>query len=118
MKELFREQDITRVHYYKALLEEHGIPTLIRNEFLTNSGLTEIPIPEFFPALCVLEDEDYEEAVGIIRDHLHADQENADKEVACASCGETNPGNFDTCWSCGKLVSGQADEERDRESGS
>lgn len=30
MKELFREQDITRVTYYKALLEDSGIPTMIR----------------------------------------------------------------------------------------
>lgn len=111
MKELFREQDITRVHYYRAVLEEHGIATMIRNEYLTGAGLTEIPIPEFFPALCVMDDEDYEEAVAIIRDHLTAEQENADTEIACANCGETNPGNFATCWSCGKPVSGEADEE-------
>ncbi len=104
MKELFREQDITRVSYYKAVLEDHGIPTMIRNEYLTGSGLTEIPIPEFFPALCVLNDEDYARAVAVIREHLAADQENADIEIACVSCGETNPGNFVTCWSCGGPV--------------
>ena len=37
-------------NYYRSVLEDHGIPTMIRNERLTGSGLTEIPIPEFFPA--------------------------------------------------------------------
>lgn len=108
MKELFREQDITRVSYYKAILEDHGIPTMIRNEFLTMSGITEIPIPEFFPALCVMNDDDHVEAVRIIRDHLQADGEQTEEEIACASCGEINPGNFAICWSCGKPVSGEA----------
>lgn len=106
MKELFRELDITRVSYYKAVLEEHGIATMIRNEFLTASGLTEIPIPEFYPALCVMNDEDYVAAVKIIREHLTAIQENADEEIVCRGCGETNPGNFGTCWSCGNPVTG------------
>jgi len=104
MKELFREQDITRVSYYRGVLEDHGIPTMIRNEYLTGSGLTEIPIPEFFPALCVINDEDFVQAVAIIREHLTANQRNADIEIRCVSCGEKNPGNFESCWSCGSQV--------------
>ena len=111
MKELFREQDITRVSYYRSVLEDSGIPTMIRNEHLTGSGLTEIPIPEFFPALCVMNDEDYEQAVVIIREHLSANQQHADTEVTCISCGETNPGNFDICWSCGGPVASPQDTE-------
>ncbi len=113
MKELFREPDITRVSYFKAVLEEHGIPTLVRNEFLTCSGLTEIPIPEFFPALCVLNDEDYPQAVAIIREQLAANMKGADTEIACRSCGESNPGNFETCWSCGESVSALPDTGQD-----
>ena len=112
MKELFREQDITRVSYYKAVLEDGGIPTMIRNEYLTSSGLTEIPIPEFFPALCVLNDEDYVQAVAIIREHLTANQKNADIEITCISCGETNPGNFQICWSCGNSVAELQDTQQ------
>lgn len=59
MRELFREQSIIRVNFFQSLLEAEGISTLIRNEHLTASGLSEIPIPEFFPALCVMNDEDY-----------------------------------------------------------
>jgi hypothetical protein len=107
MKQLFREQYITRVSYYKTILEDLGIPTMIRNEYLTMSGITEIPIPEFFPALCVLNDDDHVEAVRIIREHLNAEQESDEEEIARASCGEINPGNFAICRSCGKPVSGE-----------
>jgi hypothetical protein len=101
MKELFRERDYTKVGYFESVLEAEGIPTIVRNKHLTMSGLTEIPIPEFFPALCVIDDEDYEPAMGIIRKHLTENSVGVEREVKCPSCGETNPGNFDVCWSCG-----------------
>ena len=101
MKELFREKDFTRVGYYQSILEAAGIPTMVRNEHLAMSGLTEIPIPEFFPALCVMRDEDYENAMEIIREQYEENLKGADTETICQSCGEANPGNFDICWSCG-----------------
>lgn len=104
MKELFREPDITRVSFFKMLLEEEGIPTIIRNEYLTMSGLSEIPIPEFFPALCVADDADYPRAVALIRDHLTTERQQTSEEWACPKCGESNPGNFEVCWSCGGSV--------------
>lgn len=100
MRELFREQDRTRVAFYQGLVEAEGIPTFIRNQHLTCSGLTEIPIPEFFPALCVMDDEDYDKAVKIIRNHLTAESPDMDIEIPCPACGEMNPGNFAQCWSC------------------
>ena len=106
MKELFRDSDLTKVTYFRNLLEGEGIATMMRNEHLQSSGLAEIPIPEFFPALCVMSDEDYERAVSIIREHVQSNQERSDEEVACAGCGEMNPGNFDICWSCGGEISG------------
>jgi hypothetical protein len=73
---------------------------------LTNSGLTGIPIPEFYPALCVMNDDDYDRAVQIIREQIIANNLRADNEIKCSACGETNPGNFDVCWSCGKELTG------------
>lgn len=101
MKELFREPDITRVSFFRMLLEEEGIPTIIRNEYLTMSGLSDIPIPEFYPALCVSEDADYPRAVGLIREHLAKERQGSREEIPCPACGESNPGNFELCWSCG-----------------
>lgn len=101
MKELFRDQDIILVSFYRQLLESEGVPCIIRNEHLMGSGLTEIPIPEFFPALNVLHDEDYERARQIMRQHNEAQQAaSTEEEIPCPACGETNPGNFAQCWSC------------------
>lgn len=102
MKELFRERDFSRVGYCQSILAAEGIETIVRNEHLT--GLTEFPIPDFFPALCVVNDEEHARAIAILRDHLTADASAADEEIVCATCGETNPGNFEVCWKCGGSV--------------
>ncbi len=104
MKELFRERDFTKVGYFQSVLETEGIATIVKNQHLTMSGLTEIPIPEFYPALCVMHDEDYPAAMEIIRRRITENAVNADAEVNCHACGETNPGNFDVCWSCGSEI--------------
>lgn len=101
MKELFRERDYTKVGYFQSVLEDAGIPSIVRNKHLTMSGLTEIPIPEFFPALCVINDEDYDRAMELIRCRYEENIAGADLEKKCPGCAEVNPGNFDVCWSCG-----------------
>jgi len=98
MKELFREPDFSRVAFFQTLLENEGIPTFIENEAL---AVTAVPIPEFYPALCVVNDEDYQRAIHLIRQHLAANPGDTGPEKVCPSCGESSPGNFSTCWSCG-----------------
>ena len=102
MKELFRERDLTRVGYCQSILEAAGIPSVVRNETLT--GLTEFPIPDFFSFLFVVNDDDHARAIEILRERLVTDAAASDEEVACAECGELNPGNFEVCWSCGGAV--------------
>jgi len=102
MKELFRERDLTQVAFYQVLLEGRGIPTFIRNENL--SSTEGVSIPDFFPALCVVNDGDYDAAVGLIRQHLIEIGQQSSVEVACAECGESSPGNFETCWSCSAIL--------------
>lgn len=100
MKELFRERDFTVVGYYQTVLEGEGIATFIRNQNLTNM-VTDVPIPDFFPALCVMEDEDYERATEILKSHVRAAEQPTGADWKCAACGEENPGTFEVCWSCG-----------------
>ena len=68
MKELFRERDPARVGFYQSLLEAEGIPTHVRNRDLATGMGTEVLIPEFFPALCVVNDEDYGRAVEFLKE--------------------------------------------------
>ncbi|SHK01516.1 Putative signal transducing protein [Rubritalea squalenifaciens DSM 18772] len=100
MKEIFRHLDLSTVSYYGNLLESEGIPVILRNEHTTTSGITSIPIPEFYPNICVLYDEDYPKAWDILNKAMHADKERAGQEIVCPKCGEVNPANFDFCFSC------------------
>lgn len=104
MIELLRYRDVTRVAYYRGLLENAGIQTFIRNENLsTTEGVS---IPDFFPALCILNEDDQERAMRLINEDLENSQTAVIGEVICKSCGEPSPSNFDTCWKCGSdLVS-------------
>ncbi len=98
MIELFRERDLTQVTYYQSLLEAAGIPTFLRNENLsTTEGVS---IPDFFPALCIVNDTDRSAATELIRNHLKQTQTTPSVDITCGSCGELSPGNFGSCWNC------------------
>lgn len=101
MKEIFRNRDHAIVGYYKTLLEAEGIPIMLRNEHITAAGLAEIPIPQFFPYISVINDADYEKAIEILSRITNENAKHSELEIICPSCGETNPGNFEVCFSCG-----------------
>ena len=105
MKEIFRERDYTRVGYCQSILEDEGIATHVRNKDLVGT-MSEVPIPEFFPALCVVNEEDYERAVEVLRVRFENDAaRSGEADIACPQCGEENPANFDVCWSCEGVLS-------------
>lgn len=101
MKEVFVNQDHVRVGYYKSVLDEAGIPNFVRNES-TNNSLTEMPSPLFFPVLCVINDEDYDRAMEILG-AIHNAPDSTAPNWNCPKCNEEVPGNFDSCWKCGKI---------------
>ena len=100
MKEIYRHHEMINVANLRDILQAAEIPCIIRNESLAMSGITEIPIPEFFPNLCVIHDEDEERALQLLRDHQERMSAGSELERVCPACGETNPGNFDICFSC------------------
>src|SRR5262245_21799016 len=62
MREVFIHQDSAKVGLYKSILDAAEIPNFVRNG-LANNSVTDMPSPVFFPALCVLNDEDYDKAL-------------------------------------------------------
>ena len=108
MKEIFRDINLTTVRYYKSLLEDEGIPAILRNEYASTSGITGIPIPEFYPNICIVNEEDYPAALEILNHALHSNENNIEVEVTCPDCGEPNPGNFEICYLCNKLLPEQS----------
>jgi hypothetical protein len=99
MREVFIHQDSAKVGLYKSILDAAEIPNFVRNG-LTNNSVTDMPSPVFFPALCVLNDEDYERALDLLR-KVHKPEPNDAPDWKCEACGEESPGSFDVCWKCG-----------------
>jgi hypothetical protein len=100
MREVFVNQDHARVDFYKSLLEEAGIPVFVRNDMANN--ITGMPSPLFFPALCVVHDKDYDEAMRILGRISHEPSARS-ADWRCPKCNEEVPGTFDSCWQCGEL---------------
>jgi hypothetical protein len=90
-----------RVGHIQSLLESAGLATFLRNENLSN---TEISIPDFFPAVCVVNDAGYESAMKLIEQHFAESQEKSAPELPCGKCGQLNPGNFGVCWNCNEPI--------------
>ncbi|MFK7849536.1 MAG: DUF2007 domain-containing protein [Akkermansiaceae bacterium] len=101
MVELLSTKIPGRIAFYKAVLEDAGIQTFIRNEHL--SGV-EGMIPIFQPALCVVNDADEDRARQLIKDAKLSEDSGDGPEVPCPECSEKNPSNFATCWNCGKIL--------------
>lgn len=111
MQEVFRHSDAGQVSLRQSLLESEGIQTYIRNlntqQTLGGLAMAVFPIPEFWPTLCVVNDDDYQEAIAL----LHNSPETRAAEPpgwTCLQCKEHIPGNFGVCWNCGSLA--QEDE--------
>ncbi len=107
MKEVYVHHDPTMVGLKKSILEEAGIDCFIRNESTSASlgagALGLVQSAAFDPALCIVDDARYEEAVALVKDDATA---AARPDWRCPKCGETVPGNFDTCWNCSATMPG------------
>ncbi len=104
MKELFRNSDSAWVGLYQSILDDAGIPTFVYNLGtlqmpVAGLAVAFFPLPIFFPTLCVLSDEDYPEAMEILRG-IAVKPSFAGEDWRCPPCGESVPGNFTACWNC------------------
>ena len=60
-------------------------------------GFVQSPI--FNPALCIVDDSRYDEALALLNIGSERSQGD-DAEWRCPKCSEIVPGNFENCWSC------------------
>jgi hypothetical protein len=98
MREVYSSADVTEVSYYKSLLDQAEIASYIQNENATAIGLAGAM---FFPRLCIIDDDDYNEALHVLKSRQFQGASELD-EWTCSACSEKNPGNFELCWKCGK----------------
>ncbi|MGB6223419.1 DUF2007 domain-containing protein [Haloferula sp.] len=101
MIELYRDRDSSRIGHFQSILESEGIKTFIRNDTL---AITEVSIPVFLPALCILDPADKDRAIELLRGFIESSEKAVTTELTCSACGEINPGNFEVCWNCGQEI--------------
>lgn len=104
VKEVFRHADSALVGLYQSILEDAKIATFVANtgtqQSLVAGLLTAIcPLPIFFPTLYVMRDDDYPEAMTILRSIKNKFTFD-DEEWKCTRCGENSPSAFTSCWKC------------------
>ena len=104
VKEVYANRDYQLVALRRTVLEEAGIPCIIRNELACRvadayGGLMAcfFPPAEWWPNLCVIDEEDYQEAIEILNP-------SPAPGIAwnCPRCQQEVPGSINECWNCGE----------------
>ncbi len=101
MKRIYQAGNLQEAYLLVGLLAREGIETRVFNES-AQGALGEIPFPQAYPEIWVLDDERADRAGEII--DAYEQQQPTGETVACPHCRERNPANFDLCWSCGRSL--------------
>lgn len=94
MKKMVASNNVALIGFYKTLLEDNGIETIIKNYYLT-SGTGDLPPQDVVPELWIIDDEKLSAAKALLR------VEKGEPWVS--QCGEKIDGQFGQCWKCGDL---------------
>jgi uncharacterized protein with PIN domain len=104
MTEVFRNRDSVTIGTIQSILESEGIRTYLRDEYGASTAF-----PAVTPALYILEDEDVERGVELIRAYMVSSSASPKiDEQTCPQCGEISPGAFAVCWKCGEDLDSRA----------
>ena len=101
MRKVYEHLEYPRVGHCQAILEEAGIPTLVKN-LGASVGVGEIPFTEVFPELWVVEDTDYDRAIALLKEYTTPAPTSLG-DWTCPTCGESVEKEFGECWNCGTL---------------
>jgi Putative prokaryotic signal transducing protein len=97
---VFVAQHPTEAHFLKGLLESNGIPSEVQGEALFGVR-GEIPFTEAFPEIWVLNDDQVDQALKVLRNRSsETDEVDERQSWQCSNCGEAVESQFTACWSC------------------
>ena len=101
MKRVFTSHDPILAGYLRAVLVEHGIGCIVKNEYLLG-GAGELPPSECWPEVWVVEDGDEARARALVEEARPAEGagEAAASGWRCPACGEWIEPEFGACWRC------------------
>ena len=97
MIKVFEDFDFSTVGRMQSLLESHGIPTFLKNEFGA-SVVGELPFVEVIPQLFIIEESDLARAQQLLLLDLPTDTGRG--AWNCPNCRIEIDAEFDQCWQC------------------
>lgn len=98
MKKIYSSQNQMMVGFLQGILEDHGIPCMVKNEHLAGAA-GELPPIECWPELWAMEDRDFEVAQKLV-DTALGDEVTHGIPWICPDCGELIDDQFTACWKC------------------
>ena len=119
MRRISHHPDLAVLGLQQSILAGAGIASFVLNGnswWLANGEVSLVSLflgkpdlaqnPLFAPELCLAEDEDYEEALTILKAYQAPEAQGED--WVCPACGEEVPGTLAACWGCsvGKIEPG------------
>ena len=98
MKKLYATENRVELYLLKSKLEENGIHCNIKNENPPLAG--ELPPIIAWPELWILNDDQYDAALNILKKETSEISAHTDKWI-CSQCGTHLEKQFNICWKCG-----------------
>ena len=97
MRRIYSAATLPDAYLVVGLLGQAGIAAKVFNEN-AQGGVGEIPFTHAWPEVWLEDECDIARALEVIR---LLERKGTDRQIACPACGESNPENFEICWSCG-----------------
>lgn len=100
MKKLYIANDLIEARLLDSILKSHRLSSVVRNESL-QGGIGELPYVEIWPEIWIKNLNDWDAAKELLSGFTKI---NPEEDWKCLNCRETNPGSFQTCWSCNASI--------------
>ncbi|MFT5259180.1 MAG: hypothetical protein ACI9J2_001855 [Saprospiraceae bacterium] len=97
MKLVYSALDLIQAKLIQNELSYLGVPSKLFNEH-ASSGLGELPTS--FPEVWIMRDQDEMKARQFITRFEVQLKQRGEESIICPHCTESNPANFELCWSC------------------
>ena len=97
MKRFYVAESLADAYLLRSRLLSIGIKAHVFNEF-ADGAVGELPFTHTWPEVWLERECDEQAAAATLE--AHCKPAEAEGEIRCAACGESNPLNFEICWSC------------------
>jgi hypothetical protein len=102
MKRVYTALNLPDAHLLRDLLQQAGIAAHVFNEN-ANSLVGLVPVAAGQPQVWIAQLHQERHAKAVIADYQSRSPTTVIK--TCNACGESSPGEFDSCWNCGAVFS-------------